>query len=49
MGSADALIAPAGPYIHKDVLVARNVAASIGAPLGTFDAVTTPLLQRTAP
>jgi 3-hydroxyisobutyrate dehydrogenase-like beta-hydroxyacid dehydrogenase len=47
MGSAQALVDGAGPYIHKDVVVARRVAADIGAPLGTFDAVTAPLLERT--
>ena len=49
MGSAENLVAGAGPYIHKDVVVARDVAASIDAPLGTFDAVTAPLLERTRP
>jgi 3-hydroxyisobutyrate dehydrogenase-like beta-hydroxyacid dehydrogenase len=49
MGSAENLVGAAGEYIYKDVLVAREVAASIDAPLGTFDAVTAPLLERTRP
>ena len=36
--------AAAGPYVRKDVEVARAVAASVGASLGTIDAVTEPLL-----
>ena len=49
MGSAENLLATAGRFVHKDVVVALDVAASIGAPLGSFEAVTTPLLDRTAP
>jgi 3-hydroxyisobutyrate dehydrogenase len=49
MGSPERLVDMAGPYVHKDVVVARAVAAAIGAPLGTFDAVTAPLLERTRP
>lgn len=49
MGSADQLLAAAGRFIHKDVVVARAVAAELGAPLGAFDAVTTALLERTSP
>lgn len=49
MGSAENLVGSAGPYIHKDVVVARQVAADIGASLGSFDAVTAPLLERTRP
>ena len=44
MGSAEQLVAAAGPYVRKDVEVARAVAASVGASLGTIDAVTEPLL-----
>lgn len=49
MGSSDQLIAAAGRFIHKDIVVARQVAASIGASLGTIDAGTEPLLERTRP
>lgn len=49
MGSPATLVEKAGHFVHKDVLVAREVATSIGAPLGTFDAVTAPLLERTRP
>jgi 3-hydroxyisobutyrate dehydrogenase-like beta-hydroxyacid dehydrogenase len=49
MGSAENLVAAAGRFVHKDVLVARDVAAGIGASLGTFDVVTVPLLERTRP
>jgi 3-hydroxyisobutyrate dehydrogenase-like beta-hydroxyacid dehydrogenase len=49
MGSPETLVAGAGRFIHKDVLVASEVAAGIGAELGTFAAVTAPLLERTRP
>lgn len=49
MGSADALLDAAGRFVHKDVVVARAVAAEIGASLGTFGPVTEPLLERTRP
>jgi 3-hydroxyisobutyrate dehydrogenase-like beta-hydroxyacid dehydrogenase len=47
MGSAEALVAGAGRFIHKDVLVASAVAAELGASLGTIAAVTEPLLETT--
>jgi len=40
MGSAEALVRAAAPFVRKDVQVARQVAAELGAPLGHFDAVT---------
>jgi 3-hydroxyisobutyrate dehydrogenase-like beta-hydroxyacid dehydrogenase len=49
MGSAGDLVANAGRFVHKDVLVARDVAADVGASLGTFAPVTAALLERTAP
>jgi 3-hydroxyisobutyrate dehydrogenase-like beta-hydroxyacid dehydrogenase len=45
MGSAAALVEAAGPFIRKDVAVARAVAAEIGAPLGAIDGATAPLLR----
>jgi 3-hydroxyisobutyrate dehydrogenase-like beta-hydroxyacid dehydrogenase len=47
MGSAEALVAGAGRFIYKDVLVASAVAAELGASLGTIAAVTEPLLETT--
>ncbi|WP_280138746.1 NAD-binding protein [Trujillonella endophytica] len=44
-GSAAALVQGAGPYIRKDVLVARQVAADLGVSLGTMDAATRPLTE----
>lgn len=49
MGSAEALIAGAGRFIHKDVLVASAVAQELDASLGTLAAVTAPLLETTRP
>jgi 3-hydroxyisobutyrate dehydrogenase-like beta-hydroxyacid dehydrogenase len=49
MGSADALLNGAGRFIYKDVLVARALAAELDTPLGAFDSVLGPLLERTAP
>ena len=49
MGSADALVAGAGRFIYKDVLVASNVADDMGASLGTIATVTAPLLETTRP
>jgi hypothetical protein len=49
MGSADALVAGAGRFIYKDVLVASAVADDMGASLGTIAAVTAPLLETTRP
>jgi 3-hydroxyisobutyrate dehydrogenase-like beta-hydroxyacid dehydrogenase len=49
MGSADQLVAAAGRFIHKDVVVARHVAEHLGVSLGTIDAVTEPLLASTRP
>ena len=49
MGSAEALLSAAGPFVYKDVLVAREVAAELGASLGTIESVTTPLLEATRP
>ena len=45
MGSADRLVAAAGPYVRKDVIVARAVADGLGAPLGTLAGATDPLLD----
>jgi len=45
MGSADALVQAAGPFVRKDVLVARAVAAELGAPLGTMDGATRPFVE----
>jgi 3-hydroxyisobutyrate dehydrogenase-like beta-hydroxyacid dehydrogenase len=49
MGSADALVAAAGRFIYKDVLVASAVADDMGASLGTIASVTAPLLETTRP
>jgi 3-hydroxyisobutyrate dehydrogenase-like beta-hydroxyacid dehydrogenase len=49
MGSADALVAGAGRFIYKDVLVASAVADDMGASLGTIATVTAPLLATTRP
>jgi 3-hydroxyisobutyrate dehydrogenase-like beta-hydroxyacid dehydrogenase len=49
MGSADALVAGAGRFIYKDVLVASAVAEDMGASLGTIATVTAPLLETTRP
>lgn len=49
MGSADALVAGAGRFIYKDVLVASAVADEMGASLGTIATVTAPLLETTRP
>lgn len=49
MGSADALVAGAGRFIYKDVLVASAVANDMGASLGTIATVTAPLLETTRP
>ena len=49
MGSADALVAGAGRFIYKDVLVASAVADDLGASLGTIATVTAPLLATTRP
>jgi 3-hydroxyisobutyrate dehydrogenase-like beta-hydroxyacid dehydrogenase len=49
MGSAETLVTTAGRFVHKDVVVARDVAAGIGASLGTFTSVTDALLERTRP
>jgi 3-hydroxyisobutyrate dehydrogenase-like beta-hydroxyacid dehydrogenase len=49
MGSAEALVAGAGRFIHKDVLVASAVAEDLGASLGTIATVTAPLLETIRP
>ena len=49
MGGSASLLAGAGRFVHKDVLVARQVALEAGADLGTLDAVALPLLDRTRP
>jgi 3-hydroxyisobutyrate dehydrogenase-like beta-hydroxyacid dehydrogenase len=49
MGSADALVAGAGRFIYKDVLVASAVADDMGASLGAIATVTAPLLATTRP
>jgi 3-hydroxyisobutyrate dehydrogenase-like beta-hydroxyacid dehydrogenase len=48
MGSSEVLLAAAGRFIHKDVLVARSTADELGAALGSFDELTLSLLERTA-
>jgi 3-hydroxyisobutyrate dehydrogenase-like beta-hydroxyacid dehydrogenase len=48
MGSADALVAGAGRFVHKDVIVARAVAQGIGASLGSLQPVTDAVLTRTS-
>lgn len=42
-GSAEALLQGAGPYVRKDVRVAREVADYLGVSLGTIDLATRPL------
>lgn len=49
LGSPEALLAAAGAFVHKDVLVATEVARRLGAELGLLEAVTAPLLEATAP
>jgi 3-hydroxyisobutyrate dehydrogenase-like beta-hydroxyacid dehydrogenase len=49
MGSAEALVAGAGRFIYKDVLVASAVADEMGASLGAIATVTAPLLEATRP
>lgn len=46
MGSVERLVTGAGPYVAKDVAVARQVAEQIAMPLGTFEPVLTTLQQR---
>ncbi|HQV58246.1 MAG TPA: NAD(P)-dependent oxidoreductase [Ilumatobacteraceae bacterium] len=48
MGSVERLVDGAGPYIAKDVAMARRVAEQIGMPIGSFDAILTPLQHRLA-
>lgn len=48
MGSAEALLQRGGAFIHKDVQLARDTAATIGAELGSIGAIVGPLLARTA-
>ena len=47
MGSAEALVSAVGHFVHKDVLIARDVAAELGVDLGTIAAVTAPLVEGT--
>jgi 3-hydroxyisobutyrate dehydrogenase-like beta-hydroxyacid dehydrogenase len=47
MGSVGALLAKGGRFIHKDVRTARDLAGQMGVALGSFGAVTDPLLVRT--
>jgi 3-hydroxyisobutyrate dehydrogenase-like beta-hydroxyacid dehydrogenase len=42
---AERLLAAAGPFVRKDVTIARQVAAEIGVPLGLFESVTEVLLD----
>jgi 3-hydroxyisobutyrate dehydrogenase-like beta-hydroxyacid dehydrogenase len=49
MGSGEAVVAGAGRFIHKDVVVASAVAQELGASLGTIATVTAPLLDATRP
>jgi 3-hydroxyisobutyrate dehydrogenase-like beta-hydroxyacid dehydrogenase len=46
LGSADELLRKAGPFLHKDVTTAQEVAYGIRAELGSLDAVIAPLLRR---
>lgn len=46
IGSAEGLVAGAGPYVRKDVVVARAVAGDLGIHLGTIGSATEPLLDR---
>jgi hypothetical protein len=48
MGSAAALIAGAGRFVHKDVVVARAAAREAGASLGSLESVTDAVLERTS-
>ena len=48
MGSAAALLDLAGRFVHKDVVVARDLAAGLGIDLGTLGPVTDRVLDRTA-
>lgn len=47
-GSAAAVLARAGHFIHKDVLVARDVAEAMGLPLGSFTTLVDAVLDRTS-
>ena len=47
MGSAEALLERAAPYIHKDVVVAAGVARDIGASLESLDPIISAVLGRT--
>jgi 3-hydroxyisobutyrate dehydrogenase-like beta-hydroxyacid dehydrogenase len=46
-GSAQVLLDFAGRFIHKDVIVARDLMARLGIDLGTLDPVTQRVLDRT--
>jgi 3-hydroxyisobutyrate dehydrogenase-like beta-hydroxyacid dehydrogenase len=48
MGSADALVAGAGRFVHKDVIVARAAAKEVGASIGSLEPVTDAVLERTS-
>jgi 3-hydroxyisobutyrate dehydrogenase-like beta-hydroxyacid dehydrogenase len=48
-GSPEALVAGAGRFVHKDVLVAGEVAQELGADLGLLRSVLDPLLDATTP
>jgi 3-hydroxyisobutyrate dehydrogenase-like beta-hydroxyacid dehydrogenase len=45
MGSPEVLMARAGRFVHKDVLVASRLADELGAELGLLATVTAPLLE----
>ncbi len=47
MGGTTRLLDAAGRFVHKDVLVAREVAAVAGVDLGSLDALTRAVLDRT--
>ena len=49
MGSAGQLVALAGRFVHKDVVVARGLAADLRIDLGSLGPVTDRVLARTAP
>lgn len=49
MGSSRRLVDLAGRFVHKDVVVARGLAADLGVELGSLGPVTDRVLVRTAP
>ena len=47
MGSPEAVVSGAGPFVHKDMLVASSVAEDVGADLGILGDVSQAILDRT--